>query len=373
MKGAIQLARIFGIPIRIHWTFGLIFIWVLYEGFQNSLDLTVIVWWELFLLALFSCVVLHEFGHALTARRFGVNTQDIILSPIGGIARLDQLPEKPFQEFMVAIAGPLVNIGIALLLSLYFLLIPEQTKDNVIGFLLEGSESYSGYLGPADLFIPGLIGMNVIIAAFNMLPAFPMDGGRVLRALLSIKMGRTRATMFASYIGQFLAVLLFAYGIMNLSWVTALIGVFVFTTASSEYRMVKTDSLLEHFKVSGIFRRNFTKFYKKDPISLAMEELKHGSEKSFLVFDEWQNLIGVLSEKNILKAYKNGEEDIFIEDYLDLRVEALLPSDTLKTVFNKMNWRDYTIMPVYEQEKLQGVVEMERLKNFLRIQEKLKK
>lgn len=128
MRGSFQIAKFFGIPVFVHWSFGLIFAWIFYLGYSNEWNWTSISVAVAFVLALFVCVVMHEFGHALMARRFGVKTRDIILSPIGGVARLDRLPEKPMQEFYVAIAGPLVNIGIILLLLPYLLLYQPKRK-----------------------------------------------------------------------------------------------------------------------------------------------------------------------------------------------------------------------------------------------------
>ena len=116
MRGSLRLFTWFGIPVHLHWSFGLIFLYAFWIGYDNNLDISGTVWLMGFFVALFGCVLLHEYGHALTARRYGVATHDIILTPIGGIARLEKMPEKPVQEFVVAIAGPLVNVAIALLL-----------------------------------------------------------------------------------------------------------------------------------------------------------------------------------------------------------------------------------------------------------------
>ena len=188
MKGVVQIARLFGIPVQVHWSFLLIFVWVLIKGLGEAWDWYTIGWMMAFVLALFFCVVLHEFGHALTARRFGVGTRDIILSPIGGVARLDKLPDEPMHEFFVAIAGPAVNVGISLTLAAVpFALSRDKFYNFFSSLLFPNSNVFAVGLDAWDYFLFGLIGLNIVLAVFNMLPAFPMDGGRVLRALLSIR------------------------------------------------------------------------------------------------------------------------------------------------------------------------------------------
>nr|HQU59790.1 site-2 protease family protein [Saprospiraceae bacterium] len=357
--------------------FVLIFGWVFYVGSTESLD-----WWSmgsyaLLVLALFGCVVLHEFGHALTARRYGVETRDIILSPIGGVARLDRLPEKPWQEFMVAIAGPLVNIGISLVLSIVPLLASGESRRQFFNYFYAlfypNSNAFSYDISPVYEFLFLLIIVNIVLAVFNLLPAFPMDGGRVLRALLSIRLGRLRATRIASYIGQGFAVLLAGYGIWSMSPITALIGVFVFMTAASEYRMVKLDGLLGHYTVGDVTRRQFTRLYTNDPIPLAIEQYRQGMEKDFLVFDEWQNLIGVLPEKELVEAAKDGAAgELSVGQLANTRYEALLASDSLKAIFPRMQWKSYQLLPVFEQGRLIGVVDNNSVNSFIQLKQKVR-
>ncbi len=373
MRGALQIAKFFGIPVQIHWTFGLVFVWVFYIGFREGWDWANIVWSMLFVIALFTCVVLHEFGHALTARRYGVKTRDIILSPIGGVARLDRLPENPMQEFYVAIAGPLVNITIMAILSPYLLMVTGDQRAQLFSIINGSNNVFVRDLTPFDFFIFGLMILNGTLAVFNMLPAFPMDGGRVLRALLSIRLGRIRATRIASYIGQFFAVLLVAYGIWEASPITALIGVFVFFMAANEYRMVRMDSTLDNHTVADVVRSNFTKFYRNDTMETVADVVTHGWEKSFLVFDEWQTLVGVLQEKNIMDAVKDKAFDQPVEAYMEQKVKPLLLSDNLKHIFAEVQQGGSTIFPVYDQEGyLVGVLDSGMLYNYLRMQQKIR-
>ncbi len=378
MKGSFQIAKFFGIPVQIHWTFTLIFVWVFYVGFGESWNWLSMAWATVFVLALFACVVLHEFGHALTARRFGVNTRDIILSPIGGVARLDRLPDQPMHEFLVAIAGPMVNIAIVVVLSFIPLLASSESRTEFLNFftgiLYPNSNIFTIGLSPIDYFLFGLVGLNGVLAVFNLLPAFPMDGGRVLRALLSLRLGRLKATQVAAYIGQGFAVLLVGYGLWSFSLITAFIGIFIFMTAANEYRMVKLDGMLERYTVGDVLRQKYTKLYASDTISMAIAQLRQGLEHHFLVFDEWQNLLGVLSERELLEAAKQEEgPERVVGQLVSKKYEALLPTDSLKSIFPKMQWRGYHILPVYEGGKLVGVVDEQALHNFISLQQRLGK
>jgi len=371
MKGVLQIARIFGIPVQVHWTFLLIFVWVLIKGLGEAWNWQTIGWMMAFVMALFFCVVLHEFGHALTARRFGVDTRDIILSPIGGVARLDRLPEDPLHEFFVAVAGPAVNVGISLTLSVFPMAISSHSRDKFYNFFLSlfypNSNVFAVGLSPMDYFLFGLIFLNIVLAVFNLLPAFPMDGGRVLRALLSMRLGRLRATRLASYVGQVLAAGLVLFGIWQFSILTAVVGVFVFAMAVNEYRMVRFDEVLRQHTVADVLRPRFACLYADQPVSAAIDRMQHGTERHFLVFDRWQNITGTLSEQRLRKLAKGDEPALQqpLSEVVQKRFEALLLEDSLGEVFPKLHRRSQGILPVFEQGKLIGVVDRSGLDQFL--------
>ena len=366
MKGSVQIAKVFGIPVQLHWSFAFIFLWLLYLAYSQSWDLESTIWAALFVLALFTCVIFHEFGHALTARRYGVTTRDIILSPIGGVARLDRLPDRPQQEFMVAIAGPLVNIAIAILLFPY-VLGNENTRQQLLSILDPDSNIFFIELSSVEYFALGLFFLNGTLAVFNLVPAFPMDGGRILRALLSLKLGRVRATRIAAFIGQAVAIAFVAWGIWspNPNLILVLVGLFVFMTAASESRMARLDGALESATVGDILRQAFTRIYRTDLMEKPLEEVTHGLEKNFLVFDEWQNLIGTLSERRLIEAIKKKDFGRPVGHYLDPHPLVLQPADSLKFAFHKIHWEGKGILPVYEQGRLIGVVDDTMINNFL--------
>lgn len=371
MRGVFQIAKLFNIPVLVHWSFGLIVFWVLYVGRLRGLDTYEMLWLGVFMLSLFFCVVLHEFGHALTAKYYGVKTKDIILSPIGGVARLDKLPEKPFQEFMVAIMGPMVNIVIALILLPYVFIIGENNSESISEVLFRVALSFPNKLEFTDYFIPALVSLNITLVIFNMLPAFPMDGGRVLRALLSIPFNRIKATQIASIIGRLFAVLFIGGGLYTGSYMTALIGVFIYLMAANEYKMVKVDAMLNEHKVEDIVRTNFTKQYENSLMGEAANDLQTGLEKNFLVFNFEEEVVGVLQQSTILKAIKERKLHYSIGDYSTDTYSNLRLEDSLKLVFTLMQKKGYTILPVYEENVLKGVVDVSMLNNFLRRQNEL--
>jgi Zn-dependent protease/predicted transcriptional regulator len=376
MKGSFQILRLFNIPVLIHWTFLLVFVWLGITSYVQSWDWASIIWTFSFLIALFGCVVLHEFGHALTARYYGVDTRDIILSPIGGIARLDRLPEKPFQEFMVAIAGPLVNIGICFTLAIPVVVSSADQGNRLLDFVAlmanPGGNLFLGDLTAFQYFLFGLIAINLILAIFNLLPAFPMDGGRVLRSLLSMRIGRLKATRIATFIGQGIAIGLAVYGAINLSFITAFIGIFVFVSAAQEYKMVRFDGLLEKYAVRDVLRSDYSPLYLQDHLSAVVDLLKTGLEKHFIVLNEWQEVIGVLSEKQILDFAKEHPGDTKLEQLVKASYEPLILSDTLKEVFSKLQTKRQGIAPVYDRGQLVGVIDWPSVNHFLSVQQKLK-
>lgn len=368
--------EVFGIPVKLHWTFSLLLLWVIGASWNYGLTFQQTGWQLLFVFSLFLCVVLHEYGHALTARRFGVMTRDIILSPIGGIARLERLPEKPIQEFLVAIAGPLVNVAIAILLLPYFYFYP-------ISNFFEKIFSLQIFDDGLD-FVPAILVLNLILAAFNMIPAFPMDGGRILRSLLSLKLPRIQATRVASYIGQ-------AFGFLFILWAfvpeeflpfdlenggvtTGFIGMFILFTARREYESAKVEHILESFKVSDVMVSYFSRLNEHEPMEAAANYLRQTRERNFLVFAEDAQIVGSISEKSIIKAIKSNNLGADILKYTEIsQIPAVYATEDLKFFYDKLYGYQHTILPVLENGLIVGVIDDYILNEFLSTQRKLSK
>lgn len=356
MRGTFQIAKLFGIPVLIHWSFALLIAWVIVSGYSSGLDVTGIIWLMLLMLSIFLCVVLHEYGHALTARRYGVGTKDIVLLPIGGVARLDRLPEKPVQELLVAAAGPLVNIAIAILLSPYFFWI---SMDSVQKEMVEGEGIVS------TTFIPYLISLNIMLALFNLLPAFPMDGGRILRSLLAIRLGREKATKIATIVGQIFAVAFVIASIYPLqSPVFALLGVFIFFSALQEQRSIKGEEALKKVMVKEVMKRDFTKLELDDTIRtvLAVAEIK--KEKHFIVVNEQDQPIGVLHQPFLEEAEKQNDTNALVGNYMNNLFSAMDINQSFLEVMQVMQREQFPIMPIIEEGKLVGVIDEDSINKY---------
>lgn len=376
MTGSVRIAEVFGIPVKVHWSFSLLILWVAGTSWHYGFS-----WAEtgiqlLFVFTLFFCVVLHEYGHALTARKFGVVTRDIILSPIGGIARLERLPEKPIQEFLVAIAGPLVNVAIAIFLLPYFYFYPVSNFFEKLASLRIFDDGLE--------FIPAILVLNLILAAFNMLPAFPMDGGRILRALLSLKMSRINATKVASYIGQGFAFLFILWAFLPAEYLpsaigeggitTGFIGMFIFFTARQELESAKVEHILDNFTVADIMGTQFSQLFENDSMQAAANYLRQGHERNFLVFAEDQQLVGTVNEVSVIKAIKSDDLQSETLKYTEIsQIPAVYTSEKLKTVYDKLYSYKHTILPVLENGQIVGVIDDYILNSFLSEKRKNKK
>lgn len=354
MKGAVKVLTAFNIPVFIHWSFALIIGYIIYIGIDDGFQNSEIAWSVLTVLGLFFCVTLHEFGHALAARKYGIGTQDIILYPIGGVARLTSIPSKPVQELVVAIAGPLVNFAIVLLL-LPYIYFSDDIDFPYTGLALVGTQ-----------FLPAIFIQNLILGLFNLIPAFPMDGGRIFRALLKFKLSNVKATLIAARVGQVIAIAALIYSILGgLGPFTALICIFIFSTAQQEYRHVKTQSKLTEATVSDIMRFSFTSFFPDEPMYSAIDELEKGEERSFIVFNREEKIIGILEERNIIRAAKEKRRTAEVIEYINQNVVTVTPKTTLEQLYGVFA-SGISIVPVMNGEELVGIVDVSQMNNYLR-------
>jgi Zn-dependent protease len=383
MNGSFRVATFFKIPVRIHWSFGLLILFVIYVGKTRDASWLNIGFFGLFVLALFFCVLLHEFGHALSAQYFGVSTRDITILPIGGMARLDKLPENPIHEFVVAIAGPAVNLVIFILLSVFLYFGYHLTFDT---FDLLHLESNRIILNPTAGFLASLLHANLILAFFNMIPAFPLDGGRVLRALLSIPFGRTKATAWAVFLGHTVAIGFFIYALLPLGlgllpeksewravidWgfqpVLMFIAFFVIYTARHEYGQVLLEQAMSEHTISNIMSSVFTRFQTRDVMFTAIDKSAKTEIKEFLVFDDDQILRGVLQEEDIKDAQKNQHFDALVSFYTTSNFQTTTPTESIKSVYERMLKVEQSLFPVLNTEGVvMGIVDFEMIETFMK-------
>jgi len=352
-----NILRVANIPIRVHWTFGFFFLWIIYLGNQTGMSYQGVLRLSVFALVLFACVVLHELGHSLTARRFNVETKDIIISPIGGVARLLKMPENPREEFIIAIAGPLVNFAIAVVLGIYLLVFTEQ------GLLPVGSPEMIFEL--SSNFLPALFLLNTTLIIFNLLPAFPMDGGRIFRSLLSMRFGKEKATLWASRTGQLIAIFFMGAGLYIGDYLLVVIGLFVFFSAASENSMVRAEVGLQKGVVRDILRSDYTLVKESDLMSHVIDIVDNGEEEDFIVSRADGDVMGVLHREFITEAKKQQDHELRVSEYLSSRFEPISSQRNLEETLRLFQENGYSILPVFDGAALIGVVDRRALQRFI--------
>jgi Zn-dependent protease len=353
MKNSLYIGKIAGIKIFLHWTFPIIIIWIIFSNLYRGSDTQEIIWSVLFILALFICITLHELGHALTAKRYRIQTMDITLLPIGGVARLEKIPEKPGQELLVALAGPAVNLLITVLLFIFFRLTKLPTDFSVITQVT------------ADNFLLSLAFVNLWLALFNLVPAFPMDGGRVLRALLSFRINRTLATRIAASIGQALAIAFVFVGFFGNPFLI-FIGLFIFLGAVSEYEQVKTDSALKGYTVADITMKDIPFLNREDSIGKAVELLLNGQAKNFLIMDNGKTY-GTLGRDGIIKALKAHTMDAPVEVAAERNPGIIDLAEPIENALLMMQDKKYSMLIVTLNDQLYGITDMENILEYIMV------
>lgn len=355
---ALHIGTFAGIPVKIHWSFGFIVLLMAYIGFKDQLSAQGYLWLAVTVLSLFTCVVLHEYGHALTARRYGIKTMDILLTPIGGIARLSGMPKKPIQEFVIAIAGPLVNVAIMLVTMMYLYFAIDANSEELLEDLI--------IIDSFPELMLYLFFLNSILFAFNLIPAFPMDGGRILRSLLSLRMSKLKATRIASVIGRIFAVLFLGLAIYMEQITLGFIAIFVFIMAQREYKMAAVEAKVESSRVDDVFRQQFTTIYDFDPISKPMAIANEGKEKSFLVYDQFNHIVGVIHEIFLTNLPQHVKDSDAVRNILSHRFEFVDRHLPLQSLFQLMQEKGYSILPVWEKDQVIGVVDRRDVMSFIK-------
>ena len=357
MKWSWKMARIAGIDVYIHATFLLIIGWVVLSHWRQGQDAAGVVGGVLFILAIFACVLLHELGHALAARKFGIKTRDITLYPIGGVARLERMPDKPLQELWVALAGPAVNVVIAAGLFVWLRatagLVPLQELTVTTGPFLER-----------------LLVVNLFLVGFNLLPAFPMDGGRVLRATLALRMEYTRATQVAATIGQGMALLFGFLGIFG-NPMLIFIALVVWMGAAGEASMVQMKSSLAGIPISRAMVTDFRMLGPRDTLARAVELILQGAQQDFPVLENGR-IVGVLTRAALLPALAQRGQSTPVAEIMQREFQFADSAEMLETAFQRLQTCECHTIPVTHEGRLVGLVTSENVGEFLMIQAALK-
>lgn len=372
MQGALQIARLFGIPVKIHWTFGLIFLWLGLTAYskQGAMNWENLLWSVFAVFTLFICVILHELGHGLMARRYGVKTINIMLLPIGGLAILERLPERPKHELWVALAGPAVNFGLALLFSPFLLLSdPEKLWRQWIFLRRPGGNVFTYDIAAWEWFAFSLVTLNFAVAVFNLIPAYPMDGGRALRALLSLRNSRIKATLWATRAGQFFGGLFLLLGLYFGNWALVIIGFFIYIGAGTERRLAGHLDFLSRHRVADILRTSYSRIYLDDPPAKVTEQARQTPERHFLVFDQWQTLQGTIDSYRI-GPHQGSGQPANLDIYLEREYFSLLKDDPLSLALEKFQSGASRILPVYDRDRLVGVLDESAVQTLLKSRNK---
>ncbi len=357
MGRSFLLGRIAGIKILIHWTFLLLLGYIVFSELHKGSEAGAVVSNIGFVLALFACVVLHELGHSLMAKRFGIETRNITLLPIGGVASLERIAEDPRQELWVALAGPAVNVVIALLLY------PFVASS---GGLFETS---LGSVTTMEGFLHALLRVNVMLVVFNAIPAFPMDGGRVLRALLALRLGRIRATSLASGLGRIIAIGFIFFGLFNNPFLV-LIGIFVYFGAHTENVVTQQLELLKDYTVRNAMMTSFVTLSPTDTVKDAADKLLSGSDQDLVVVDNDQ-AIGVMTRLLIINSLRENRVNTPVVELMNRNFDTVQLTDPLTEVFTNALRKSGAFYPVLENNQLRGVIDMGNLNEFVTIRSTL--
>ena len=355
MKWSWKIGRVAGIELRVHATFLILLAWMALAYYRSSGTVIGAARGVLFTIVLFASVVLHELGHATAARRVGVPTRDITLLPIGGVARLEYVPRKAKQELGIALAGPAVTAVIALVLALVLQVLHAPmviASDAVV------SGSGAGFLAE-------LMWVNVSLLVFNLLPAFPMDGGRVLRAALAMRSGYVRATDIAARVGRGFALL---FGVVGLFYnpFLVLIALFVWLGAASESSALQEHEILGQVTVDRVMIRDLRTLAPTDTLEAAMHHVLEGFQHDFPVVENGR-LVGVLTRAGMLAGLGRHGAGSAVSASMDTSFRTTTPDEPVERAIAGLRECHCSTMPVVDDGHLSGMLTSDNIAEFVMI------
>jgi Zn-dependent protease/predicted transcriptional regulator len=356
MTWSFRIGRFFGIDVFLHFTFLLMLVWIVGEAYYRTKD-----WWVagdrlLFFILLFTIVVMHEYGHALTARLFGVKTKDIILLPIGGVARLESIPQKPWQEFLIAIAGPVVNVVLAMLCTIW--MVVDGTFAAALQELMRPPAAGNALQSVLDSSMAvRLLGVNITLIVFNLIPAFPMDGGRVLRSVLAMGLDYVQATWIAARIGQAVAVVFAILGFWDP--MMFLIAFFVWTGALQEAQFTAVRASLAGLTAQQAMSANFLTLNPFDTLETASQKLVMTPQLGFPVL-HGDAFVGMISRNEISAALSNLGPGRHISEVMRREPPVARPTDLLLNLLPQLK-QGAGALAVVEGDQLIGLLTLNDL------------
>lgn len=353
--GSFRVGSALGIPIRIHFTFVLI---LLFFGWRASAQGSTFGSGIVSALLLFGCVLLHELGHAAAAKGYGVVTRDIILYPIGGVARLEKMPSGK-AELVIALAGPAVNFVLAALL-----LIAAAVLDLPLPATVED-------LAAGRSVVYNLLFINLMLGLFNLVPAFPMDGGRVLRALLTFWMPEERATAIAAGVGQAVAILFGALGLFTSNFFLVFIALFVFLGAGQEAAFQRSRAAVAGLTARSAMVTRFEMLQPQDTLGRAAELLLASHQHDFPVVDAWGRIAGVLHRGALLEALARAGKETPVLEVMDREALVVAPERPLEEVLAQLSQRAGAPILVVEEGRLVGMITFENFGELVEVSRRL--
>jgi Zn-dependent protease len=357
MKWQWKLARIAGIDVYMHATFLLLIGWVALSYWTAQRSWSAVLSGVLFILLLFVFVVMHEYGHALTARRYGIKTRDITLYPIGGVARLERMPEKPIEELWVALAGPAANLVIAGVLFAYLL---------ITGTL----EPLSSLTVSSGSLVGRLMIVNLWLVGFNLIPAFPMDGGRVLRALLGLRLEYVQATQIAATVGQGFAFLFGFIGLFSNPFLL-FIALFVWMGAGQEASMAQIRHSISGVPVTRAMQTDFKTLTPRDTLARVVGLILAGSQHDFPVLQD-DRLVGILDRDTFMSALSERGQSVSVAEVMRSEVNEIDSHDMVETALLRLQENGSKTLPVTHNGQLVGLVTSENITEYLMIRSALR-
>ena len=352
MRWSLKVGQLAGTVVYVHLTFFVLLAWIGFAGGLQKGSFAAAAEAIAFTTSLFGCVVLHEFGHAFMARRFGIRTRDIVLFPFGGVGRLERIPEVPSQEFLIALAGPAVSVGIAAVLFAALRLLGSAPQ---LGDVARGDAPF----GERLMFI------NAGLAAFNLLPAFPMDGGRVLRALLAMRLDYARATELAALIGQWIAVVFAVVGVL-MNPMLIVIALFVWMGAAGEASLARIKGALHGMTVGTAARTEFGVLAPHDGVERVAEMAIRRAQSDFPVLLNGE-VIGLLTRGDLARWLAGDGAEQTAGDVMHRTFDVVDASEPLDAVFNRLSQEPDKTLLVMHDARLIGLVGLEEITNLLRV------
>ncbi len=357
MHWAITLGRIGGTAIRIHMTFLLLLLWIgVSAGLRGGSEAALAN--VAFIVLLFACVLAHEFGHILMARHFGIQTPEVTLLPIGGVASLERMPDKPSEQLLVAIAGPAVNVVIALMLVI------------VLGVSLDASSMTRGLASiddPRHGILSRLAAANIFLVIFNMLPAFPMDGGRVLNAILAMNMDKRKALQISARIGQGLALLLGFLGLFG-NPMLLFVAIFVYIAAAGEAAQGDLESMTSTLAVRDAMESKFVALYPEETLADAVDKLLATPQHEFPVVDHFGKPVGLLTRDALLAALRERPREASVMDAAQAPVPSVRISDRLDDGLREMTRAGAPAISVVDADgRIAGMLTMQNIAEMMMV------